>query len=426
MAGSKASPDDTTLAASPLAGKATPMKGTLLAGTYEIVSELGRGAMGIVYEARDRRLDRTVAIKVASGDQHGGALRREAVALAAISHPGLVSIHAAGEHEGADFVVMERLRGVPLDARIQERRATGGAFSPDEIIHIGTEIGCALGAVHAAGLAHRDVKPGNVFLCPPRRVVLTDLGLSRPEYTVGPNQKLMGTPAYMAPEAVTGTVRSGEGPRVDIYALGVMLFELATMRLPFQGGSLMRTLTMQVHEPVPQITRDDLPPSLVELIRGAMAKDPDDRPVDAVAIVRRLAAIAGESRIDGPPARVLVVDDDEDLTALIATVLRATAPTAIVETARSAEEAMHAVRRATPTLLFLDLDLPRINGLELYLLLRERRHLDGCTTVAISARAGEADLPVLEGVGVRRFVPKDGELLKNVRRIVREAFVVKR
>lgn len=416
----------TTPTIRPTTTGSSPMCGAMLSGTYEILSELGRGAMGVVYEARDRRLQRTVAIKIALAERHGAALRSEGVALAALSHPGLVSIYAAGEHEEREYVVMERLRGLSLEARIHERKASGVAFSPDEILRIGVEVASALGAVHDAGLAHRDVKPANVFLVPPRRVVLTDLGLSRPEYSIGPGQSLSGTPAYIAPEVVTGTLRAGEGPRVDIYSLGVMLHQLATMQLPFEGRTLMQTLVKHVHEPPPSIARDDLPPELTELIRRCMAKDPDDRPTDAASIVRQLSAIGFGSRIDRAPERVLVVDDDEDLARLIATVLHATAPSAVVEVAHDAEEAMHAVRRATPTLLFLDLDLPRTNGLELYLLLRERRFLEGCTTVAISARASAAEVPVLDEVGVRRFIPKDGDFLKSVRRIVREAFAVKR
>src|SRR5262245_40358776 len=185
-------------------------RGTVIAETYEIGEELGRGAMGVVYEARDRRLGRTVAIKMALSPETAPMLRAEAAALAAVDHPGTVTVHAAGVHEGLDFVVMELLRGVTLEARLEAREKQRDPFAVDEIVRLGGDLAEALAAIHRAGLTHGDVKPSNIVLCPPHRVVVMDLGLSKPEYAQGPNDQATGTPAYMAPEVITGSVRQGE------------------------------------------------------------------------------------------------------------------------------------------------------------------------------------------------------------------------
>jgi serine/threonine-protein kinase len=399
-------------------------RGTVIADTYEIGDELGRGAMGAVYVARDRRLGRTVAIKMALAPETAPALRAEATALAAVDHSGTVSVHAAGVHEGLDFVVMELLRGVTLEARVEAREKQKEPFAVDEIVRLGIDLAEALAAIHRAGLTHGDVKPANIVLCPPHRVVLMDLGLSKPEYAMGPTQSATGTPAYMAPEVITGSVRQGEGPRIDLYSLGIVLFELATLRMPFIGETLEATFAAHLTAPVPDLCadRDDVPRALGELVTELLAKEVDDRPATADIVARRLAKISATTVLTPGRERVLVVDDDEKIAKMLVTALKATAPTVAVDVAHDADEALKCVRRATPSLLLLDLDLPRINGLELFLLLRERGALEGCTTVLMSAGAADQDVQLLLTLGVRRFVPKDHMFLRTIREVVRESF----
>jgi serine/threonine-protein kinase len=398
------------------------LKGTVLGDQYEIVGELGRGAMGIVLEAVDLRLRRPVAVKMATDARYGATLQDEAVALAAVSHPSLVSIYSAGSHDGAPYIVLERLRGISLEERVFERRRNGESFAVSEIAELGIEIACALNALHEAGLAHRDVKPANIMLCPPRRVVVTDLGLARPEYANAAGQRIVGTPAYMAPEVASADTSIGEGPRIDLYSLGVTLFELATMRLPYAGKNIAATLAMHVTAPVPSLAdeRDDLPGGLVSLIESLMAKDPHDRPMSGAAVVRALREVVAHAEI--APPRILIVDDDAELTRLLETVLRSTLPRAIVDVAHDAEQALRSVRRGGPAVLVLDLALPGVNGLELLALLRQKGALAATTTVVISGRAGDAERDMLAQLGVSRVLAKDEGLVKNLRQAVRETF----
>lgn len=399
-------------------------RGSVIAETYEIGDELGRGAMGAVYEARDRRLGRTVAIKMALAPETAPSLRAEATALAAVDHPGTVTVHAAGVHEGLDFVVLELLRGVTLEARIEAREKQKDPFAVDEIVRLGVDLAEALAAIHRAGLTHGDVKPANIVLCPPHRVVVMDLGLSKPEYDMGPTQTATGTPAYMAPEVITGSVRQGEGPRIDLYSMGIVLYELAMLRMPFGGDTLDEMFNAHLHHPVPDLCaeRDDVPRALGELVQELLAKEVDDRPASADIVARRLAKIAATTVLAPGRERVLVVDDDEKIAKMLVTALKATAPTVAVDVAHDADEALKCVRRATPSLLLLDLDLPRTNGLELFLLLRERGALEGCATVLMSARAADQDVQLLLGLGVHRFVPKDHLFLRTIREVVRQSF----
>lgn len=396
----------------------------VLAETYEVGDELGRGAMGAVYVARDRRLGRNVAIKVALNEEAAAALRAEAASLAAVEHPGTVTVHAAGTHDGRDFVVMELLRGVSLEARMEEREKSREPFTIDEIVRLGASLADALAAIHRAGLIHGDVKPANVVLCPPHRTVLTDLGLATPQYDLSSNTTVRGSPAYMAPETITATVRPGEGARVDLYALGVLLYELATLKLPFFGETAESTFEAHLHHPLPDLCaeRDDVPRALGDLVRELLAKDVDDRPPTADAVERRLSQIAATTELTPGRERVLVVDDDEKIAKMLATSLKATAPTVVVDVAHDAEQALRCFRRATPALLLLDLDLPKTNGLELFVLLRERGALEGTTTVLMSARAADTDVQLLLGLGVHRFVHKDHLFLRTIREVMRQTF----
>ena len=208
------------------------MRGDVIDDTYEILSVLGSGGMGQVYEARDRRLNRLVAVKVSWPDVGGEILREEAQALAAFRHPGLVGVHALGADGGLDYLVMERLSGVTLAEHLEKRGATGG-FTLDETLEILSAIAETLAVLHGAGLAHRDLKPENVMLAPKGRVVLLDFGIVRQERHISAEQSISGSPLYMAPETVTAKVKTGEAHLVDVYALAIIAFEMLAGRPPY-------------------------------------------------------------------------------------------------------------------------------------------------------------------------------------------------
>ncbi len=194
--------------------------GELLDGIYEIMQLLGRGGMGEVFEAHDHLLNRRVAIKAAWPNPLTPPLRNEARALAAFQHPSLVSVHTLGEHRGIDYLVMERVYGVSLTQHASTRWHSGEQFTAAEVVQILLPASEGLSVVHRAGLVHRDVKPDNIMLTPVHRVVLMDFGLVLPEFDVNGQQRVAGSPPYMAPEALLNTAATGSGHLVDIFGLG--------------------------------------------------------------------------------------------------------------------------------------------------------------------------------------------------------------
>jgi serine/threonine protein kinase len=266
--------------------------GEVLADNYEIRRLLGEGGLGQVFEAHDRCLNREVAIKAywpidAIG---AGLLRREAQAQAAIQHPSLPAVHTMGRHGALDFLVMERIRGVGLDETLAQRHRIGARLPLGETIRILLAMADVLAAVHTAGCSHRDIKPSNVLLAA-QRVVLTDFGLSCAEGEPG-DTTMAGSPNYMAPETILDRVERGATHRVDLYALGVIAFEMLTARLPFAGRNLEETFEQHVNAPVPDLEAlaPGLAPRLATLTRSLLAKDPYDRP-ETEEVVWRLRAI---------------------------------------------------------------------------------------------------------------------------------------
>jgi serine/threonine-protein kinase len=257
--------------------------GEVLNETYQIRALLGEGGMGQVFDACDQPLNRDVAIKAYWPTTYSitsGLLQREAQALAAIQHPGLAAVHALARHEGIEYLVMERIRGMALDQEMARRHRIGARVPLRDSIRIVLAIADVLHAVHEAGCLHRDVKPGNVMLGPRERVVLMDFGLFLPEGELAGRTDLAGSPSYMAPESIQDRVRRGAGHLVDLYALGVITFELLAGRLPFAGSSLEETFDQHLNAPVPDLAAlvPDAPPRLVALACQLLAKDPYDRP----------------------------------------------------------------------------------------------------------------------------------------------------
>jgi eukaryotic-like serine/threonine-protein kinase len=262
--------------------------GEVLGDTYEIRSKLGEGGMGQVYSALDRRLGRHVAIKVAFP---GMSVSDEARALAALrGHPSVVTVHALGVQDGLEYAVMDRIHGKTLQRHLEDRRAAGAPLTIEEIVEIAAAMAEGLAVVHEAGMAHRDVKPENVILAPNDRVVITDFGIVKPECDRTSAAVVWGTPEYMAPEVLCGGVAAGELYLVDVYALGIVLYEMLTGGVPFCGRPTTRVLWMQVAAPVPDPTtqRPDAPSALTSLVRAMMAKSPSARPQGMKEIAWRL------------------------------------------------------------------------------------------------------------------------------------------
>jgi serine/threonine-protein kinase len=401
--------------------------GQALAGGFLIGDVLGAGGMGVVYEAHDQRLDRTVAIKAPLDEAYGETLRREAVAMAAVHHPNLVGVHSLGREGDLDYMVMERVFGMTLDERITEAVETRKPIALEEALAVVSAIADALTAVHRAGLAHRDVKSSNVML-DGSRVVLADFGLATPEVGVRVDAPIAGSVDYMAPELILGLVRPGSGPRVDLYALGIVAFEVLTGRRPYERASTHATLLAHVHEPIPDVhaLRRDVPDELVALLHELLAKRPDDRPESSEAVLWRLQAARARLPRSAPATRpfsVLIVDDDPDLGVLLKRRLEWTLPTLVASAITDPEKALEKIRRHGPDIALVDLNMPRMNGVELCMNIGALPWRSRPVVVAMSGRCSVDDIALLRTLDVYDFVNKDDgfvarmcEVIGDVRR----------
>ena len=257
---------------------------------YELLRLLGRGGMGAVYLARDRALERLVAIKVLPpGAGTDTALierfRREARTVAALQHGGIVPLHAFGERRGLCWFVMGYVRGESLSARLERE----GALPPDVARRILVEVADALDHAHRQGVVHRDIKPDNILLDDASgRALLTDFGIARAETAraataLTQSGAVMGTPHYMAPEQATGEPLDG---RSDLYALGVVGYEMLAGRLPFEGRTFRELVLQHVSvtpRPIAEVARE-VPADLGEAVMRCLAKEPDARFADAGAL----------------------------------------------------------------------------------------------------------------------------------------------
>jgi tetratricopeptide (TPR) repeat protein len=251
--------------------------GVVLRRRYRLDSEIGRGGMGIVYRATDLELMREVAVKVlpdtSSSPDARQRLLREARAAAALNHPHIISVYDVGEFEGMPFFVMELVSGPSL--------SHGRPVELARIVEIAIQICAALEHAHANSIVHRDLKPDNVLLSTSGQtgsVKLADLGLALPAHGARISRAgvIVGTAAYMAPEQALGKTVDG---RTDLYALGVLLYELTTGRVPFTGKDPLAVVSQHVHASVvpPRVLRPDLPRPLEAVILRLLAKDPSQR-----------------------------------------------------------------------------------------------------------------------------------------------------
>ena len=296
------------------ASQHTPMPlapGTRL-GPYEIVAAIGAGGMGEVYSARDRRLDRSVAVKtlsasIADSPDARQRFEREAKAISRLSHPHICALYDVGHEGDVEYLVMELLEGETL-----ARRLTKGPLPISQVLRYGREIADALAAAHRQGIVHRDLKPGNVMLTS-SGVKLLDFGLAKTTSTGGPvdgaeastaalpasltaDGTLLGTAPYMAPEQIQGQPADA---RSDIFALGAVLYEMATGRRAFAGATAMAIAGSILHEDPPSFSESKVavPPAFGRLVRTCLAKDPASRWQTAQDVAIQLTGIEEDSRL---------------------------------------------------------------------------------------------------------------------------------
>ena len=259
---------------------------------YHVVSKLGEGGMGVVYAATDERLQRRVALKMVrgTGDQHSRErLWREARAAASVSHPNVCQLYEIGEANGELFIAMELLEGEPLSARLAR-----GPIPLPESVDITLAVLSALEAIHARGIVHRDLKPSNIFLTA-HGVKLLDFGLARAVQEVSEQTQagitmagtVMGTPHYMSPEQLSGTLLEA---RSDLFAVGAILFELLVGKAAFPGATTAQVFHAVMSEPLPTLDGSPALAAVDRILHRATCKKPADRYADAAAMAQELRA----------------------------------------------------------------------------------------------------------------------------------------
>jgi serine/threonine protein kinase len=258
-------------------------------GRFELVRELGRGGFGVVWEARDLQLGREVAFKAMRrrrpSEQPGQRLAHEAAAAARLSHPSIVTLYDIGHGEYGPYLVLELLRGEPL-----ARRLAGPPLAAGEVVRISSQVAAGLAHAHANGVVHRDLKPGNVFLCASGQVKLLDLGIA---LAVGARNPGGGTPPYMAPEQRRG---APEDERSDVFALGVLMYRMLAGALPFCESEDADPV---LGDPPPLAVADA--PDLATLVVRMLQVDPTRRPRDAGVVLSELEAIVTPRGARPPP-----------------------------------------------------------------------------------------------------------------------------
>ena len=262
-------------------------------GRYEVITEIGRGSMGIVYKAHDPNLDLTVALKVLRQDRVSSSafVKRflsEAKALGRLDHPNIIRVYNVDEDQGNVYIAMEFIEGESLNEVMQKKK-----FSAEEIIELGSAVAGTLDYAHKQGIIHRDIKPGNILIRSDGILKITDFGIAHIEDSSAQKQtqagEILGTPAYMSPEQVLSQPVDG---RSDIFSLGVILYELSAGKMPFAGQNLAAIFNAITQvDPAPVTAGNpDIPGDLSDIISKCLQKNPDNRFESGHALAKALKA----------------------------------------------------------------------------------------------------------------------------------------
>ncbi|WP_345378033.1 Stk1 family PASTA domain-containing Ser/Thr kinase [Demequina sediminis] len=305
-----------------------PLLGRVIDGRYEVRERVAAGGMATVYLAFDRRLERDVALKVMhphleidpNSREIVARFRREAKAAARLTHPGIVRVYDQGVDADVSYLTMEYVEGENL----RERMTHEGTLSLGEALTTLDHVLDALASAHRQGLVHQDVKPENVLIDPEGRPRVADFGLARAvtEVTASTSGTILGTVAYLGPELISN---GHSDARTDVYAAGVLLYEMVTGRQPHTGATAMQVATKHVHEdiPAPSTVVPWLPPEIDALVESLTARDPDARPADAAAalqLVRQTRMVLDDPTLDrraDPPSGAHPTRVDPDATAVL-------------------------------------------------------------------------------------------------------------
>jgi CheY-like chemotaxis protein len=420
-------------------------------GRIRLMREIGRGGIGTVFSAVDERLDRIVAVKFLRPELQADPamvewFRQETRAAAAIVHSNVVTIYSSGQYGHADYFVAEYIDGPSLERLIAVARTRGEPFPLACALSMLDQVCAGLAVVHAAGVVHHDIKPGNVMIeAGTRRVLIMDFGIGglvRPDQNGPGKSSIGGTPAYMAPEAFQATPLGGQAGRLaDVYSLGVTIFETLTGVQPFEGNvwHVARDQHLNLKPPRPSFLRADLTSEVDALVLGCLAKRPADRPqsVEAVRVALRRASRAArlalergavaEARVrgNGPGdgaeigiegqgegirrigdgagerVRVVVADPDASFVTVVQEAVRLIDPRGTVAASRTVSKALELARRHLPHTIVAPLRKAGLNGLELLARVKSDAVLGSSSRVMlVTDRIGSRERLALERKGV--------------------------
>jgi two-component system LytT family response regulator len=351
-------------------------------GHYRLISRLGEGGMGAVYLADDKTLGRRAALKVlpanvAADPERMHRFLQEAKLASALTHPNVAYIYEIGEDRGLRFLAMEYVDGEPLSVRLSR-----GPLPFSELLSVGIQVADALDDAHSKGIVHRDIKPSNLMLTPRGYVKVLDFGLAKLETSHGaPGAQrdetqlmtsagvVMGTVAYMSPEQALGRDMDH---RTDLFSLGVVLYEMATARLPFPGSTPSETMARILGVQPDAIARFnyDIPESLDRVVRKCLEKDRGRRYQSARELLVDLKNLERDSAGAGAAVNTrrsltaIVVDDEELARALLRDYIGSSPDIQILAECSNGFEAVKAIAEKKPDLVFLDVQMPKLDGFE--------------------------------------------------------------
>jgi serine/threonine protein kinase len=439
--------------------------GVVLEGKYRLLEELGRGGMGTVFRALDETLDRVVAVKFLLPELQTDRLlterfHREARAMASVRHENVLQIFSFGSYGSTPFFVMEHVEGATVERLLENATKQKALVDLARAVSILEQAAGGLAAVHRAGVVHRDVKPANIMVeAETGRVVIMDFGIGKrvQQGDARHTEATAGSPAYMAPETVSGESVSNELDHLtDIYAFGVTAFELLTSALPFDAKNWVDILVKKVVErpPRPSSRRPEIPAALDEIVHRCLATSPRDRVQSFVEVQRALGPLLPEAKRRAltpeperlehrrrstsgaasrptkpgasspaptqPPAfarpstargagaavRVVVADLDLSFTKMAFDLVEEAFPGNRFEAAKTNAKALDLALAAPPLLLVARLDDPDLNGLELAAALGGHPELKGVHLVLTCERITADERRVLQALGASKVVLK--------------------
>lgn len=387
---------------------------------YTVEGVLGSGGMGTVYRARDAQLGRTVALKLIHPDllakpELRAAFYAEARAMARVQHPNVVAIHNIVEVRAQPYIVMEHVPGADLRRWSRTRGLIGSRDAVDILTHVSR----GLQAIHDAGTLHRDVKAANVLIGDDGRVALTDLGLSSSFHDLAADaSSVFGTPSNVAPElARSEGIEPSLATRIDVYALGVLAYELLAGRKPFKARSLEALLLEHAYGevPPPSTVRPGLPTVFDRVLLRALAKDPATRTPTPRELARELREAQRSAEEFPGGLRILTVDDEPGSLLGVRELLLDAFPGADVLSVTSPRTAEQMALTEPPDIVITDLHMPEGGGAQLCASLRSRPQTAATPIVVLTGHGGAPDWHQLRPLGVDRFLlkPIDFETLES-------------